>query len=418
MTDSNHSRTSEQTRPLSRSRDQRIVAGVAGGLGEHLGINAWWLRWAFIILAFFGGVGFLIYFAAWLVIPDEGQKDPLVGDWVKRLDTSDGGTIFGMVLIGVAAIILFTQVAGVSSTFIIAAILFILGVMLYRGDLRVPGQGSSTEADPSNDPGSPTGSPTGPPAGADAGPSTGSAAATTLTADTPKEPIPPRETKPPRPPKPPKERSILGQLTLAIGLIVVASMALLDLAVARIEIQPVQYLGVAVAIIGVGLVVGGWAGRARWLIFVGLFLLPALWVASWVPTNWDLSAGDVEHQPTSVAEVESVYELGVGSMTVDLTALTSGELERVGSISASIGLGELIVRVPSDVGVRLHGQVGAGEISGPFPSEEGFAVEVFEELGPDPVVLDLDLEVGAGVISIKGEGVFESLNAFVLEGSN
>ena len=35
----------------------RVLAGVAGGLGTHLGINAWWFRLAFIILAFFGGFG-------------------------------------------------------------------------------------------------------------------------------------------------------------------------------------------------------------------------------------------------------------------------------------------------------------------------------------------------------------------------
>lgn len=402
MTDSNHTRTSQKGRSLSRSRDQRIVAGVAGGLGEHLGINAWWLRWAFIILAFFGGVGFLIYFAAWLVIPNEDEQDPVIGDWVKRLDTSDGGTIFGMVLIGVAAIVLFTQVAGVSSTFIVAAILFILGVMLYRGDLRLPGRrpdGTSGGSD-------------------DVDPPAPSAVAVTRTDDAPNEPVPPRPTEPSRPPKPPRERSMLGRLTLSIGLIVVASMALLDLAVERIDIEPVQYLGAAVAAIGIGLVVGAWAGRARWLIFVGLFLLPALWVASWIPTNWDLSAGDIQHEPVTVAEVQTDYELGFGSMTIDLTALTADELARVGSISASVGLGELVVRLPLDVGVRLHGQVGAGDISGPFRTQEGLAVEVFEEFGPEPQVLDLDLEVGAGVITIRGDGLFESLDAFILEGSN
>jgi hypothetical protein len=105
-------------------------------------------------------------------------------------------------------------------------------------------------------------------------------------------------------------------------------------------------------------------------------------------------------------------------MTIDLTALTAEELAGVSSISASVGLGELVVRLPLDVGVRLHGQVGAGDISGPFRTQEGLAVEVFEEFGPEPRVLDLDLEVGAGVITIKGVDLFESLDAFILEGSN
>jgi phage shock protein PspC (stress-responsive transcriptional regulator) len=381
-----------------------MVAGVAGGLGEHLGINAWWLRWAFIILAFFGGLGLLIYIAAWLVIPAEGEDDPLIGSWARRLDTSDGGTIFGVVLIGVAAIILFTQIAGVSSTFIIAAILFVVGMLLYRGDLRM---GEPRHGDPDATP------PAATPAKAP-----GTAAVVADGVDTPKEQKPPKPAKPPKPPKPPRETSMLGRLTLAIGLIVVASMAIIDMAFDRVDIQPVHYFAAAVAIIGVGLLVGGWAGRARWLIFIGLLLIPAMWVASLVPANWSISAGEVEHRPTSAAEVEVSYDHGFGQMTIDLSELSRDELAQVGSITGSMGLGELIVRVPADVGVLLKGEVGAGEISGPFETVDGVGIDIVTEFGPSPVDLVLDLEVGVGVIVIKGPSSFLSFDSLVLEGSN
>ena len=59
MTDTTRTRNTRSTR-LERSREDRVIAGVSGGLGAHLGANPWLFRLAFIILAFFGGVGVLL----------------------------------------------------------------------------------------------------------------------------------------------------------------------------------------------------------------------------------------------------------------------------------------------------------------------------------------------------------------------
>ena len=57
---------------LRRSRDNRIIAGVCGGLGEYFGINAWWFRLGFLVALLPGGVpGILAYLILWLVIPSE-----------------------------------------------------------------------------------------------------------------------------------------------------------------------------------------------------------------------------------------------------------------------------------------------------------------------------------------------------------
>ncbi len=56
--------------PLRRSRRNRIIAGVCGGLGEFFGIGAVWFRLAFLIALIPGGVpGFLLYLLAWIIIP-------------------------------------------------------------------------------------------------------------------------------------------------------------------------------------------------------------------------------------------------------------------------------------------------------------------------------------------------------------
>jgi phage shock protein C len=58
--------------PLRRSRSNRMVAGVCGGLGEFFGINPFWFRLAFLIALIPGGVpGILAYVIICLVIPKE-----------------------------------------------------------------------------------------------------------------------------------------------------------------------------------------------------------------------------------------------------------------------------------------------------------------------------------------------------------
>jgi phage shock protein PspC (stress-responsive transcriptional regulator) len=61
---------SNSTHKLRRSRRNRIIAGVCGGLGEFFGISPFWFRLLFLILLLPGGVpGILPYLIIWIVIP-------------------------------------------------------------------------------------------------------------------------------------------------------------------------------------------------------------------------------------------------------------------------------------------------------------------------------------------------------------
>jgi len=56
--------------PLRRSRRNRVVAGVCGGLAEFYGISAFWFRLAFLIALIPGGVpGIGAYLLFWLIVP-------------------------------------------------------------------------------------------------------------------------------------------------------------------------------------------------------------------------------------------------------------------------------------------------------------------------------------------------------------
>jgi phage shock protein C len=61
-----------QARQLRRSRTDRRIAGVCGGLGQAFGINPTWFRLLFVLLGLPGGApGILVYLVLWVVMPEE-----------------------------------------------------------------------------------------------------------------------------------------------------------------------------------------------------------------------------------------------------------------------------------------------------------------------------------------------------------
>ena len=60
----------DEPRRLRRSRDDKMIAGVAGGIGEYFGIDPVLVRIGFIGLALLGGAGLVLYPVAWVLVPD------------------------------------------------------------------------------------------------------------------------------------------------------------------------------------------------------------------------------------------------------------------------------------------------------------------------------------------------------------
>ncbi|MDK1027928.1 MAG: PspC domain-containing protein [Anaerolineae bacterium] len=60
--------------PLRRSRSNRVIAGVCGGLAEFYGISAFWFRLAFLIALIPGGVpGIAAYLLFWIIVPKSSE---------------------------------------------------------------------------------------------------------------------------------------------------------------------------------------------------------------------------------------------------------------------------------------------------------------------------------------------------------
>jgi phage shock protein C len=60
-----------QTRKLYRSKTNRKLAGVCGGLAQYFNTDATLIRVLFVVLAVLGGSGLVLYLAMWIIVPNE-----------------------------------------------------------------------------------------------------------------------------------------------------------------------------------------------------------------------------------------------------------------------------------------------------------------------------------------------------------
>jgi phage shock protein PspC (stress-responsive transcriptional regulator) len=82
------------TRRLTRSRDNRVIGGVCGGLGRYFDVDPVIFRIAAVALAFVGGAGLLLYFAALLLVPtDDGTAVVSTGTQGRNRALVIGGVI-------------------------------------------------------------------------------------------------------------------------------------------------------------------------------------------------------------------------------------------------------------------------------------------------------------------------------------
>lgn len=85
-TENNAQSTTANDRParqeLRRSTDDRMLAGVAGGLARFLDVDATLVRIAFAVLTVVGGAGVPIYLACWLLIPEDGAGQSIAGSFL------------------------------------------------------------------------------------------------------------------------------------------------------------------------------------------------------------------------------------------------------------------------------------------------------------------------------------------------
>jgi len=72
-------------RQLRRSTDDKMLAGVAGGIARYLDVDVTLVRVIIAVLALLNGFGVALYIAAWLLIPEDGEDQSLAASWISSL---------------------------------------------------------------------------------------------------------------------------------------------------------------------------------------------------------------------------------------------------------------------------------------------------------------------------------------------
>jgi phage shock protein PspC (stress-responsive transcriptional regulator) len=242
---------------LRRSRTDKMIGGVAGGLAEYSGVDPLLWRVGFVALTFAGGSGVLVYLLLWLLMPAGPPGDP-----------ASSGSHWS---------------AGRSQR---------------------------------------------PPAG-------------------PRSPIP--------------------RVTIA-GLFIVVGLLVLTTRFGGWDIGPRGFLGAALLVVGIGLVIAAFAGghtaRGR-LIALGVVLSLALVAASSMPwrNGAETGAGDSSYRPTSAQDVRSVYRGGFGDLRLDLTDVRLSGLDQPIRTRIQHGVGDIRVLVPRSADFQLRVDQGVGDVT-------------------------------------------------------
>lgn len=397
--------TRDEVRDLARIRRSaadRKVAGVAGGLARHLDIDPVILRVAFVVLAFFGGAGLILYGALWLLLPEEGNESAPLGldDRSRSIALILVGVIAGLALLGDSA-------GAFHFPWPLAVLALVVLLFLHRRD-----RGSRPPLPAGPTPGAPVaGDPTpyvasypapgeAPEQATDPATYQGPAQVTGwapdytpegygATAYQPYGPAMPARMRSPR-----KRGPILFWFTLALIALAEGALGIVDLAGAAVA-DP-AYPALAVAITGAMLLVGAFFGRAGGLILVGLVSAVALAATT--------AAGKVEtstvyENPRSAVAVADSYQISAGELIVDLTDVTDLQALDGRTIRVSADVGRVEVIVPARADVTAFADVhGPGEIQLFGEGTDGVDTELTRshDGGTDVprITIDADLSVG------------------------
>ncbi|WP_405071202.1 PspC domain-containing protein [Kribbella sp. NBC_01510] len=423
-----------------RSRSDRWVAGVCGGIGRALNIDPVLVRVVMAVLII-SGPGVIFYIAAWVLMPDEGSErsaaQGLLGDRVRPDHPWLWPIVIGVcVFVAIAMMSSFNVGRFVPGPLIVLAVIW-LAAKHRKGERRRGqgnGPGTTWTAPGTNWTGRPqdttptTGvSPAGqqPAASADMPPQTGpstppagpSSSATQRPQDRTVEPVqavwteddplglyvdepptaPPTQASTAEPPAKGVRgiKSIIVVLTgIAIGIAALAGA------------PTATMLVIGVATLGAGMLIGGFVGRTLALLPLGILLAIGALVSTVFP-NVPRDFADVNFTATStdtVTATSNSYNFDAGQVTLDLTKATFAPGARV---DVNGGVGEVIVKVPQNVDVQGTMSTEMGEVIGlNNAKQDGHNAQMtVNDLGADakagPSTLTVDLHLKLGSITVE-----------------
>ncbi|MGH2812959.1 MAG: LiaF domain-containing protein, partial [Actinomycetota bacterium] len=357
-------------------------------------------RLAFVGFSLLGGGGIVLYVLGWIFIPERGE-----GEVVGTASRVDAAKYLGLGLIAVATLIVIDGIGfgprglGPFEHVFFATILVGLGVYLLR-----------KEPTPERSPVPPQ-PPQSPPPGPPAGQAGGDATTSRMVATQQAQPIP-GATYPessigydrPAAPKKPRERSQLGLFTLAAVLLATGAAALLN-NIGVTSFDAGQLSALALTVLGGGLIIGAWWGRARWLILIGVLMFPFVAFLSLVDLSmvpFDGEVGQLDERPRDQIEIAGGYELLVGEAHIDMSDFEFVADEEA-ELAVDMAAGQVTVIVPRDVYVDADINLEAGEIMFFDDRRAGQGVDIVDRDG-DPASdarLSVDIDGAVGQVEIQ-----------------
>ncbi|MBK5307283.1 MAG: PspC domain-containing protein [Frankiaceae bacterium] len=356
------------TRPLVRDPDDDMFAGVCAALARYTDTDPVIWRIATVVLTIFGGSGIALYVLGWILIPKLGEDRSIADSWLRR---GEGDGHMTAKTIALAVIALLIVVFGLSDGrgIAAAAVLAAVGYLVYR---ERQGRPLAPYSPVSGEP-------------------------------APGAPAVPAWSAPPPLVRAPRERSRLGLATISATAVVTGILVWTSLEGAE-GLTPGRITAISLMMIGAGLVVGTWFGRARWLVAIGLLLSVAVGGAFAADATGATLRGGVGERTWVVneARTEQSFTLGVGEAILDLTQLPTDGPHIV--VRSTVSLGHLVVLVPDDVPIRLHATLRIGEIDefGTTLVDGNGRMERTRSYGPpgDPRV-EVEASMGSGQIEVR-----------------
>jgi phage shock protein PspC (stress-responsive transcriptional regulator) len=387
-------------RALRRSRSDRYVAGVLGGLARRLDVDPLILRIATVVLAMFG-VGIMLYALGWLLIPAEDEDASVAEQALGRGGAGRRRSDAVLLSLGLGLLVLIFA-GGILTGWAEGAILLVLAVcgialLLRQDDHRRQFSASDSQA-------------------------TELTSALATDADTSATWTEGPDWDPARPwddeqqdwdpytepaaksaaAEPRRPGSSLWLLTVSAAAVALGAIAINDAIWATVA--PATYIATALGIVGLGLLVGAWFGRSRGLIALGIVLSFAM-VPAVIADHADLRGEDALVRPTTVAGIPAgTQEHGAGEVRYDLSGVEFTDTDAV-TLVVDQGFGELTVILPADVDAIINADVGVGEIDALDSASGGFGREarIVDDGadGPGGGELELQLDLGAGQIEVR-----------------
>jgi phage shock protein PspC (stress-responsive transcriptional regulator) len=334
-------------RRIRRSRQDRVIGGVCGGLGRYFNTDPIFFRIGFIALAFLGGAGLLLYLAALLLMPAEDSGAAVVAQGGE-------GRNRALVIAGVVVILLFAWPFLLGGGLIAAGLLIPLAFLVGAGVLvwwLVSGEGPSGE---------------------------------------------------------PKD--IARRAALGVGILILCGMVALAGAFAAAA-GPDWLVAVVVIAAGAAIVAGAFLKPIRWLVLPAVALALAAGTVAAAGIDLDGGVGDRDYRPASSADLQDRYELGIGDMAVDLrdTELPSGDVPL--EIDLGMGEARLVVPEDVCVATTADVGMGNVSFFGRNNDGVDVDFDERPDADGDTTRILLDAEIGLGELRVSHDDFWDGRGA-------